>query len=148
MSAQRVVFVPIEATYVSRTSAPRSMQHHPDRMNPSSLVDDARMPFRVSTGVLETVLRTSLVYDMEPAMDARCMALARVAALVAVQPSAASLHWAVSAALAAGATGDDLVEVLVALAPIVGTARVSWVAPELAIALDLDNEREAHETPR
>jgi alkylhydroperoxidase/carboxymuconolactone decarboxylase family protein YurZ len=45
----------------------------------------------------------------------------------------------VEAALVAGATDDDIVDVLAAVAPIVGLARVSTAAPKLALALDADD---------
>jgi hypothetical protein len=42
----------------------------------------------------------------------------------------------VTVALAAGATDDDIVDSLVAVAPIVGLARIGRVAPQLADALE------------
>jgi 4-carboxymuconolactone decarboxylase len=88
---------------------------------------------------LECVLRTSLSDDSEGRLGARTVAIARLAALIALHPAPASLHWATTAALSAGATEDDVVDVLAAVAPIVGVARVSWAAPELLVDLELDS---------
>jgi alkylhydroperoxidase family enzyme len=85
---------------------------------------------------LESVLRTSLLEDPDSGLLTTTRALVRLAALIAVHPSPASLHWAVSVALAVGATDVDIVDALVTVAPIVGLARINWAAPELATALD------------
>jgi 4-carboxymuconolactone decarboxylase len=65
-------------------------------------------------------------------------ALVRIAGLVAVDAPAASYQWSVSEALAAGASDTEIVGVLVALLPVVGTVRVSAAAPEVALALGWD----------
>jgi alkylhydroperoxidase/carboxymuconolactone decarboxylase family protein YurZ len=49
-----------------------------------------------------------------------------------------SYHWAVETALAAGATAEDVVGTLVAVAPISGLARVVSAAPEVALSLGYD----------
>jgi hypothetical protein len=51
----------------------------------------------------------------------------------------------VSEALAAGATDDEMVGVLVALGPIVGTVRLSCAVPEVAAALGHDLDRPGEE---
>jgi hypothetical protein len=83
---------------------------------------------------LDRVLRTSVPADV--GLSAVTVALVRLAALVALHPTAESYHWSVTVALAAGATDDDIVDSLVAVAPIVGLARIGWVAPQLADALE------------
>ena len=88
--------------------------------------------------VLESVLRTSLHADSTCALDAKTRAYVRLAALIALDASPVSLHWAVAVALAAGAADDDIVDALVTVAPIVGLARINWAAPELGNALDCD----------
>ena len=62
-------------------------------------------------------------------------ALVRLAALIATESAAPSYQWAVSVALAAGVSEDDVVCVLMSVAPIVGLARVASAAPMLASAL-------------
>ena len=55
---------------------------------------------------------------------------------------AASYQWGVGVALAAGATEDEIVDLLLVLAPIVGVARVTAAAPELGVALGYDMDAE------
>ena len=89
-------------------------------------------------GLLEALFGTALA-DTEPsALDAKTLALVRLAGLVALDSAAASYQWGVTAALAAGATDDEVVGVLTALLPIVGTVRVNAAAPEVALALGCD----------
>jgi 4-carboxymuconolactone decarboxylase len=71
-------------------------------------------------------------------LDAKTHALVRLAALISLESAAASYEWGVSVAVAAGATDEEIVDVLVAVAPIVGLARMSSAASELAVALDLE----------
>ena len=61
-----------------------------------------------------------------------------LAALLSVGAATASLRWAVELAYAAGATQDEMLGVLLAIAPAVGHARVVGVAPQLALALGYD----------
>ena len=55
--------------------------------------------------------------------------------MVAVGAATASLRHTVELALKAGATEDEIVGVLVAVAPTVGLARVVDTAPKLATAI-------------
>jgi 4-carboxymuconolactone decarboxylase len=71
-------------------------------------------------------------------LDAKTLALAAVAALIAAESATASYQWAVDRALAAGASDDDIVDVLLNVAPIVGLARVASAAPQLGLALGYD----------
>jgi alkylhydroperoxidase/carboxymuconolactone decarboxylase family protein YurZ len=89
-------------------------------------------------GILASLLGTEFV-DGEPAgLDAKTAALVRLAGLVAVESAPASYQWAVTSALAAGASDAEVVAVLAALAPIVGGARVNSAAPEVALAIGCD----------
>jgi 4-carboxymuconolactone decarboxylase len=89
-------------------------------------------------GALTSVLR-ALTTDVESSsLDAKTYALVRLAGLFAVESATASYAWSVSAALTAGATDEEIIGVLVALAPLVGVARVNWAASELAAALGFD----------
>jgi 4-carboxymuconolactone decarboxylase len=86
-------------------------------------------------GVLEGLLGTELI-DGEPAgLDAKTAALVRLAGLVAVESAPASYQWAVASALAAGASDAEVVAVLAALAPIVGSVRVNSAAAEVGLAI-------------
>ena len=73
-------------------------------------------------------------------LDARTEALVRVAATIAVDGAPASFQCAVANALDAGATNDEIVATLEALAPVTGAVRVVQCAPKLALALDYDVE--------
>ena len=73
-------------------------------------------------------------------LDARSRALGRLATLFALDGSVSTYGWATSAALGAGVTSDEIVELLVAMAPLIGTARVVCAAPKLGLALGYDVE--------
>jgi 4-carboxymuconolactone decarboxylase len=77
-------------------------------------------------------------------LDPRSAALVRLGVLIALDGPARSFEWAADAALASGATSEELVGVLVAVAPLVGSAHVVSAAPRLALALgyDLDADLE------
>ena len=74
------------------------------------------------------------------ALDAKIAALLQVAVSVAIGSSAGCLHWSTGRALAAGATKDEITDVLLAIAPIAGLGRIVLAAPEIATALDYDIE--------
>jgi len=71
-------------------------------------------------------------------LDPRGFALAKIAALVAIDAPPASYVWQVGAALDAGVTPRDILGVLTAVAPQVGLVRVVAAAPEIMVALDLE----------
>ncbi|RPI25925.1 MAG: hypothetical protein EHM57_00880 [Actinobacteria bacterium] len=71
----------------------------------------------------------------EHLLDDKTNALVRIAGAFASQASGTSLRWAVDGAHAAGAEDDEIVEVFLTIAPIVGAARVNAAAPGLAGAL-------------
>jgi alkylhydroperoxidase/carboxymuconolactone decarboxylase family protein YurZ len=70
-------------------------------------------------------------------LDARSYALVKLAALIALDAPPASYIWQVGNALAEGATPEDLVGVLIAIAPQVGGPKLVSAAPELMLALGL-----------
>jgi 4-carboxymuconolactone decarboxylase len=76
------------------------------------------------------------------ALSAETFAMVHLAALLAAGGSTTSLRWAVERASASGAEDDEIVEVLVTMAAIVGSARVVAVAPRLALAIGYDIEIE------
>jgi hypothetical protein len=65
----------------------------------------------------------------------------RVAAIIAVDAAPSSFQQAVTHALAAGATIDEIVATLEAVTPVVGAARVVSSAPKVALALGYDVEQ-------
>ncbi|MGY4768200.1 carboxymuconolactone decarboxylase family protein [Kribbella sp. CWNU-51] len=75
---------------------------------------------------------------LDPILDARTVALVRLAALVAVGGAVPSYGAQADAAVDAGATAAEIVEVLVAVIPVVGLPVVVAAAPKLALALGQD----------
>ena len=73
-------------------------------------------------------------------LDKKTHALVRLGAAFAIDAAPSSYHAAIDLAQAAGAQVDEIVGTLIAVAPIVGTARVVSAAPELALALGYDIE--------
>jgi 4-carboxymuconolactone decarboxylase len=74
------------------------------------------------------------------ALDTRTAALVRVAATIVIDAAASSFQHAVTHALAAGATTDEIVATLEAVMPVTGAARVVECAPKVALALGYDVE--------
>jgi alkylhydroperoxidase/carboxymuconolactone decarboxylase family protein YurZ len=75
---------------------------------------------------------------VEDKLDEKTTALVRLGALVAMDAPEAAYGRVVRAALGAGITLDELVEVLTAVAPSVGVARIVAAAPKLASAAGYD----------
>lgn len=75
-------------------------------------------------------------------LDARTFALVKIAALIALDAPPASYGWQVANALEEGATPEDILGVLRAVAPQVGGPRVVAAAPEIMVALGLDVDGE------
>ncbi len=72
------------------------------------------------------------------ALDARVISLLQLAVSVAIGSPGTCLEWSTARAMAAGATDDEIADVLLAIAPLVGLARVVCAAPDVAIALGYD----------
>jgi len=89
---------------------------------------------------VESVLGMGADTLAESHLDARTHALVRLGALLAIDAAPSSYHAAVQSAQAAGATVDEIVGILIAVAPAVGLARVVSAAPQLALALGYDVE--------
>jgi 4-carboxymuconolactone decarboxylase len=90
----------------------------------------------------EHVLESEFGLRMSPipgrSCDPKLEALARLSALIAVGGVPASFQWATAAASDAGASAEDMIAALTAIAPIVGMARIVAAAPVLALALGYD----------
>jgi len=78
----------------------------------------------------------------DSSLDPKTLALVRLAALVAVGGAGPSYGAQADAAVDAGATVVEIVDVLVAVIPVVGLPRVVAAAPKLALALGHDVEEE------
>jgi 4-carboxymuconolactone decarboxylase len=70
-------------------------------------------------------------------LDPRTFALVKIAALIALDAPPASYAWQVANALGEGASAEDILAVLRAVAPQVGGPRVIAAAPEIMVALGL-----------
>jgi 4-carboxymuconolactone decarboxylase len=72
------------------------------------------------------------------ALDARTAALLQLAVLVAIGSPGVCVEWSITRALAAGATDDEIADVLLVIAPVTGLGRVVCAAPIVATALGYD----------
>lgn len=73
-----------------------------------------------------------------PVIAEKTAALLRLTATVAVDAAPPSFQHAVSLALAAGATSNEVAGSLEAVAPVTGASRVVQCAPRIALALGYD----------
>lgn len=71
-------------------------------------------------------------------IDAKALSLARLAALVAIGAAEPSFGEHADAAVSAGVSPDEMVDVLIGISAIVGVPRVVEAAPKLALALGHD----------
>ena len=71
-------------------------------------------------------------------LDPKTAALLHVAVSVALGSPAVCLEWSAGRALAAGASEDEIADVLLVIAPVAGLSRVVAAAPNVAVALGYD----------
>ena len=93
------------------------------------------MPDDTDTPVLDTLALMTAASLENCRLGERELMLVRAAALVATGAPAASYLLNMGAAVDAGITMDDVQDVLVAVAPIVGTSRVISASANVAEAL-------------
>jgi 4-carboxymuconolactone decarboxylase len=74
-------------------------------------------------------------------LDPRSFALVKIAALIALDSPPASYLWQISNAIDAGASPQDILGVLKAVAPQVGGPKAISAAPEIMVALGLSLPR-------
>jgi hypothetical protein len=89
------------------------------------------------TPVLDTIAAMTAISVAECDLPPAVLMLVRLAALAAVDASAASYLLNIGPAAEAGITLEDAQNVLVAVAPIIGTARVVSAGLHIAEALEL-----------
>src|SRR4051812_22561369 len=87
--------------------------------------------------MLETAVELREDLRAQTGLDQRTFALAKIAALIALDAPPASYAWQIPTALAEGATPEDILGVLVAIAPQVGGPKVVAAAPEIMLTLGL-----------
>ncbi|MGA9161691.1 MAG: hypothetical protein WB297_12625 [Actinomycetota bacterium] len=112
------------------------MDRHQDTLRRLAINDE---PF------IERFLSIGLTDDDASYLAPTTHAVARLGALIALDAPPSSYQWNTTMALASGVTLDEIVGVLVAVAPIVGIARVVSAAQEIALAIgyDIDADLEA-----
>jgi 4-carboxymuconolactone decarboxylase len=72
------------------------------------------------------------------ALDARTASLLQLAVSVALGSPEVCLEWCAARALAAGATEDEIADMLLVIAPVAGLGPVVGAAPAVATALGYD----------
>jgi 4-carboxymuconolactone decarboxylase len=71
-------------------------------------------------------------------LDPKTATLLRAGACVAIGSPGACLQWAAGRAMAAGASEDELADVLLAITPVAGLGRIVSAAPDVATAIGYD----------
>jgi 4-carboxymuconolactone decarboxylase len=74
----------------------------------------------------------------ELTLEPKTAALLQLGASVAIGSPAVCIEWTTGQAMAAGATDDEIADVLLAIAPVAGLGRVVCAAPDVATALGYD----------
>jgi alkylhydroperoxidase/carboxymuconolactone decarboxylase family protein YurZ len=74
----------------------------------------------------------------ELTLEPKTAALLQLGASVAIGSPTVCIEWSTGQALAAGATDDEIADVLLAIAPVAGLGRVVCAAPDVATALGYD----------
>ena len=87
--------------------------------------------------LLATGLEVRAEWKARSRLDDRSYALVKLAALIALDAPPASYIWQVGNAIAEGCTPEDIVGVLIAVAPQVGGPKLVSAAPEIMVALGL-----------
>jgi alkylhydroperoxidase/carboxymuconolactone decarboxylase family protein YurZ len=105
------------------------MAAHEEQLRRLALHDETSI-----ASVLAMDLRDGAARGLEP----KTQALVRLGALLALGAAPVSYHWAVTAALDAGATTEEVLGTLIAVAPISGVARVVLATPDVALSIGYD----------
>ena len=92
----------------------------------------------IDEGFVEDEAGLGLDPASKSTLDPKTAALLQVGVSVAIGSPAVCLEWSTGRALAAGASEDEIADVLLAIAPVAGLGRVVAAAPEVATALGYD----------
>jgi 4-carboxymuconolactone decarboxylase len=92
----------------------------------------------IDEGFVEDQAGLGLGLVKTSALDPKTAALLQVGVSVAIGSPAVCLEWSTGRALAAGATEEEVADVLLAITPVAGLGRVVAAAPDVAIALGYD----------
>jgi alkylhydroperoxidase/carboxymuconolactone decarboxylase family protein YurZ len=93
--------------------------------------------------ILETAIGLREFGREATGLDGRAYSLVKIAALVALDAPPASYAWQIANALEEGASPEDILGVLRAVAPQVGGPRVMAAAPEIMLGLGLSLPEES-----
>jgi alkylhydroperoxidase/carboxymuconolactone decarboxylase family protein YurZ len=94
----------------------------------------------IDDGFVEDRAGLGLGLDGPRVLDPKTAALVQVGALAAIGSPAVCLEWSSTRAMAAGATEDEITDVLLAIAPVAGIGRVVTAVPGVADAFGYDIE--------
>ena len=94
----------------------------------------------IHEGFVQDKAKLALDLARPAALDPRTAALVVVAVAVAIGSSSFCLQWSTGRALAAGASEDEIADVLLAIAPVAGLGRVVTAVPGVADAFGYDIE--------
>ena len=94
----------------------------------------------IDEGFVEDQAGLGLGLAGTPALHPKTAALLQLGASVATGAPPVCVAWSTGRALAAGATDEEIVSVLLVIAPVAGLGRVVCAAPDVAIALGYDIE--------
>ena len=92
----------------------------------------------IDEGFVEDEARLGLGPAATWTLDPKTAALLQLGALVAIGAPAVCLEWSAGRAMAAGASEDEITDVLLVVIPVAGLGRVVSAAPDLATALGYD----------
>jgi hypothetical protein len=92
----------------------------------------------VDEGIVDDLAGPALGPARPGVLELKTAALVRVAALAAIGSPPVCLEWSATRALAAGATEDEITDVLLAIAPVAGLGRVVGAVPGVADAFGYD----------
>jgi alkylhydroperoxidase/carboxymuconolactone decarboxylase family protein YurZ len=90
--------------------------------------------------IIESLLAMQLQNLQNSGLDPRTYSLTKIAALIALDAPPASFVAQVAFATEAGVTPEEILGVLIAVAPQVGIPKVVAAAPEVMLALGLELE--------
>jgi alkylhydroperoxidase/carboxymuconolactone decarboxylase family protein YurZ len=88
--------------------------------------------------LIESLFGTRLDNIEASGLDHKTHALVRLGALLAQGAAPISFHANVEAAIVAGATDDEIVGTLIAVAPVIGMAKVISATPKVALPMGYD----------
>ena len=93
----------------------------------------------LAVGRLEPLEGAVAVRDAEheSALEPRTLALIKLAAMIALDAPPVSFAWQVESAIELGASPEEILDVLRAVAPQVGAPKVVAAAPEIMLGLGL-----------